>query len=82
MCNSKETWFIKDHPWFKSMDWDKLKAGELTPPIIPKLGAEDDLKYFDDEFLNMPTRNTEKSNQNQRQVDETNFEAFNFSNLE
>ena len=26
---------IKDHPFFGSIDWDKLAAKELTPPFIP-----------------------------------------------
>ena len=32
---------IKDHPFFNSMDWIKLEAGELVPPINP------DVNFFD-----------------------------------
>jgi len=44
----KDAQEIKTHPFFKSIDWDKLEGRDLTPPFIPQL---DDLtKYFDKEF--------------------------------
>ncbi|KAF8638954.1 hypothetical protein AX16_010428 [Volvariella volvacea WC 439] len=26
---------IRDHPWFKSIDWDVLETKEATPPFVP-----------------------------------------------
>jgi serine/threonine protein kinase len=26
---------VKDHPWFKDIDWDKLIQHKITPPFIP-----------------------------------------------
>jgi len=27
---------IKDHPWFKEIDWEKLEHEEVIPPFIPE----------------------------------------------
>ena len=41
---------IKAHPYFKDVDWNKYLNKEITPPFIPKLKNETDLKYFDKMF--------------------------------
>ena len=38
---------IKDHPWFKDIDWDMLLAQKVTPPFVP-VCTED---YFDENYL-------------------------------
>lgn len=43
---------IKDHPFFKKIDWEKLEARELTPPFKPKIKTESDVKNFDKEYTN------------------------------
>jgi serine/threonine protein kinase len=30
---------VKDHPYFKSINWDQLEALESTPPMVPKRGV-------------------------------------------
>ena len=37
---------IKKHPYFKGINWDRIKE-TLKPPFIPKLKNEYDTKYFD-----------------------------------
>lgn len=32
---SKGSQSVKDHPWFKDIEWDKLLQQNLTPPFIP-----------------------------------------------
>jgi len=39
---------VKAHPFFNSMDWDKVKKREITPPFIPKLLNATDTCCFDD----------------------------------
>lgn len=41
---------IKLHPWFKSIDWDKLLKKELEPPFKPQISGDDWLNNFDEEF--------------------------------
>lgn len=41
---------IKNHPFFKGIDWDKALRKEYKPPFIPELSDDLDLKYFDKEF--------------------------------
>lgn len=30
---------IRAHPWFRTIDWEKLRKRELTPPILPSQGS-------------------------------------------
>lgn len=38
---------IKDHPWFKDIDWELLLAQKVPPPFVP-VCTED---YFDENYL-------------------------------
>ena len=38
---------IKNHPFFKSMNWDKLLKQEIPADFIPKVKPDNELKYFD-----------------------------------
>ena len=52
---------IKDimcHPWFSSIDWDKLEKKEVRPPWIPDVTNGDILKYYAEGYAvedNVPT---------------------------
>ena len=46
----KEDEEIKTHPFFKRIDWEKLEAREVQPPIIPKL-VNTETKRFEVKFL-------------------------------
>ena len=41
---------IKNHPYFKNVDWNKYLKKEINPPFKPELDDELDLKYFDKTF--------------------------------
>jgi serine/threonine protein kinase len=45
---------IKNHPFFESIDWDKMLRKEITPPYIPLLDNKTDLKHFDNEITKIP----------------------------
>ncbi|XP_023231727.1 ribosomal protein S6 kinase 2 beta-like [Centruroides sculpturatus] len=49
---------IKCHPFFATIDWDKLYRREITPPFIPAVSRADHTFYFDKEFT---TRTPEDS---------------------
>ncbi|ESO84964.1 hypothetical protein LOTGIDRAFT_236015 [Lottia gigantea] len=41
---------IKNHPFFASIDWVKLKKRSLSPPFKPAVVLSDEVFYFDTEF--------------------------------
>lgn len=46
---------IKNHPWFKSFDFNDVYARKLNPPFIPNVKYEGDTRCFDYyEELQMP----------------------------
>ncbi|NWS77841.1 KS6AA kinase, partial [Crotophaga sulcirostris] len=41
---------IKRHPFYSTIDWNKLYRREIKPPFKPAVGQPDDTFYFDSEF--------------------------------
>ena len=41
---------IKSHPWFASIDWEKLYSKGLNPPFKPKISGKTCVDNFDEEF--------------------------------
>lgn len=39
---------MRDHVWFKGFSWEALQAGKMKAPYVPKLKAQDDLRFFPD----------------------------------
>ncbi|KII95556.1 hypothetical protein PLICRDRAFT_98490 [Plicaturopsis crispa FD-325 SS-3] len=35
------------HPWFREVDWDRLRAREITAPYLPKIKGEGDASAFE-----------------------------------
>jgi protein-serine/threonine kinase len=52
---------IKAHKFFKGMPWDRLHM--MPPPFIPKVRAEDDTQYFDDDFKSDPIDSSESASE-------------------
>eukprot|EP01090_Pellita_catalonica_P001876 TRINITY_DN1159_c0_g1_i1.p1 TRINITY_DN1159_c0_g1~~TRINITY_DN1159_c0_g1_i1.p1 ORF type:complete len:481 (-),score=105.50 TRINITY_DN1159_c0_g1_i1:545-1807(-) len=46
---------VKAHPFFKSIDWDKLAKLEVTPPLIPK-ATHSNVAFVDPTFLKQPAK--------------------------
>ncbi|KAI6226371.1 Serine/threonine-protein kinase sgk-1 [Aphelenchoides fujianensis] len=44
---------IKHHPFFASIDWDKLLRRELKPPFIPRVRGDGDTTYIASEFTDI-----------------------------
>ena len=43
---------IKQHPYFKDVNWDNVWKQKIEPPFIPNLKGETDLTYFDTNLTN------------------------------
>ena len=53
---------IKNHPFFEGVDWDMAWDKKLTPPFVPKLKSDTDLRYFDNMFTDEPINGPKKRN--------------------
>mmetsp|Transcript_36655 Transcript_36655/g.36268 ORF Transcript_36655/g.36268 Transcript_36655/m.36268 type:complete len:110 (+) Transcript_36655:962-1291(+) len=40
---------VMNHPWFSTIDWEKLEKKEIKPPYYPDT-SEKGLNYFDTDF--------------------------------
>ncbi|CAK4696897.1 hypothetical protein LEN26_006061 [Aphanomyces euteiches] len=41
---------VKDHPWFRGTQWDKVLSKATVPPILPKPAGDDLVNNFDPQF--------------------------------
>jgi serine/threonine protein kinase len=44
---------LKSHPFFKQIDWKKLKRKQIKPPYIPKLSGDTDMTHFETSDLQL-----------------------------
>ncbi|KAG8437927.1 hypothetical protein GDO86_008570 [Hymenochirus boettgeri] len=44
---------IKEHPFYKNMDWEALVQRKITPPFRPSVRSATDVSNFADEFTNL-----------------------------
>lgn len=45
---------IKNHRYFRGLDWGKLERRELSPPIIPQISNPEACENFDTMFTDLP----------------------------
>jgi serine/threonine protein kinase len=45
---------IKRHPFFRTIDWEKLERKELEAPFKPTVSSDTDITNFDSTFTNEP----------------------------
>ncbi|CAG9472541.1 unnamed protein product [Plasmodium vivax] len=55
---------IKNHPFFKNVNWDDVLNKKVKPPFKPSLFDQMDVQNFDKEFLCMPLRYSDKFDSN------------------
>ncbi|XP_055388711.1 serine/threonine-protein kinase Sgk2-like [Condylostylus longicornis] len=50
---------IKAHPFFATVDWQRVYYKLEPPPFRPTLVSKTDVQYFDKEFVKLPANNSE-----------------------
>ena len=50
---------IKNHPYFKDVNWDEANNKKMKPPFLPNIESETDTKYFEKTFTDEPIYNEE-----------------------
>ena len=84
MFQIKGTQAIKNHPFFKEIDWAKLAQKKIDPPLIPTVTDELDTQHFDEEFTKMNFADSMNSsaniidNDDQRMTRARNFSSFSY----
>lgn len=51
---------IRAHPFFRDIDWELLRAKEVTPPINPEVGRASDCRYISSRYLTLEPRDTDE----------------------
>ena len=44
---------VKNHPWFRDVNWKALAEKRYDAPFVPKISSEDDLQHFDPDFTEL-----------------------------
>ncbi|XP_046809378.1 atypical protein kinase C isoform X4 [Lucilia cuprina] len=78
----RETAFmdIKNHPFFKVIDWEMLAYKQVTPPFKPRLDSDRDLANFPPEFTGEAVQLTPDDDRVIDNIDQTEFEGFEYVN--
>lgn len=58
----KEPQFVKSHPFFKGINWDKVLRKEVDPPFRPRIRDEEDTGNFDKVFTEEKVMDSMTSN--------------------
>jgi len=65
---------IMAHPYFESIDWEKLNAKQITPPYVPQVSSGDSIENIDTSFTSKEAKIEEDNDiSNQDQQDFTGF---------
>ncbi|XP_050437229.1 cAMP-dependent protein kinase catalytic subunit 3 isoform X2 [Adelges cooleyi] len=68
------------HPFFSSLDWNKLERRELEPPYMPKVYHPLDTHYFDKHFTKEKPRLTPVDKTILESMDQSQFDGFTYTN--
>jgi RAC serine/threonine-protein kinase len=65
---------IMSHPYFESVDWEKLNSKQITPPYVPQVTSADSIENIDTSFTSKKAEIEEDTNiSNQDQQDFNGF---------
>jgi serine/threonine protein kinase len=70
--------YIKQHPFFSSIDWEALSRKEITPPYVPPVKGEDDISMIDEMFTSEPVAISPTEGGPMTGVNQNDFDGFAF----
>ena len=68
---------IKAHPFFKDINWEDLYDKKIKPEFVPEFENDEDVKFFDYEFISEKIVNEEKKPKDENDKEYLNFSYFN-----
>ncbi|NXE22902.1 KPCD kinase, partial [Ardeotis kori] len=71
---------IRDHPFFKTINWTVLEKREVDPPFRPKVKSASDYNNFDREFLSEKPKLSYSDKNLIESMDQSAFDGFSFIN--
>lgn len=71
---------VMEHEFFASIDFERLKRCEITPPYVPRISGRDDTNGFDRVFTEIPINSYQPESYPNR--DEGDFNGFSYRNAE
>ncbi|CAI5767152.1 protein kinase C delta type [Podarcis lilfordi] len=71
---------IRDHSFFKAINWTALEKREVEPPFKPKVKSASDYSNFDREFLSEKPRLSYSDKNLIDSMDQSAFAGFSFTN--
>lgn len=71
---------IRSHQFFRTIDWDRLEAKQVSPPYKPRIQSDRDLEHFDPQFTNEPVQLTPDDPKAIDKIDQSEFEGFEYVN--
>ena len=69
---------VKQHPFFKGVDFEKVLNKEYKPPFVPKLKNDMDLRYFDSTFTEQDVGHEGENNRNDSKDEDWKDENLDF----
>jgi serine/threonine protein kinase len=70
---------IRNHPFFKKINWDDVYAGKIPTPYTPNVKDDMDVSFFEEEFTKRPIKDSLSKKNTLIPKEQKMFAGFTFS---